>query len=90
MKNFVIPAKTIPRCASGHRKEFLEACKTGNPQDAKSGFWYSAPSTESLLVGLLAVRFGKRVEWDTKALKSPNTPEADAIIHKAYRAGYGI
>ena len=43
-----------------------------------------------VLVGLLAVRFGKRVEWDTNALKSPNTPEADAIIHKAYRAGYGI
>ena len=90
MQQFVIPAKTILRCLSGHRKEFLEACKTGNPQDAKSGFWYSAPFTESLLVGLLAVRFGKRVEWDTKALKSPNTPEADAIIHKAYRAGYGI
>lgn len=90
MQQFVLPAKTIPRCQNGHRAEFLEACKTGNPQDAKSGFWYSAPFTESLLVGLLAVRFGKRVEWDTQALKSPNTPEADAIIHKAYRAGFGI
>lgn len=90
MKSFVMPAKTIPRNAGGHRKEFLEACKTGNPQDAKSGFWYSAPFTESLLVGLLAVRFGKRVEWDSKVLKSPNTPEADAIIHKEYRKGFGI
>lgn len=90
MKNFVIPAKTIPRCKTNHRQEFLEACKTGKPEDAHSGFWYSAPFTESLLVGLLAVRYGKRVEWDTKALKSPNTPEADALIHKAYRAGYGI
>jgi predicted dehydrogenase len=90
MQQFVLPAKTIPRCKNGHRQEFLEACKTGHPQDAKSGFWYSAPFTESLLVGLLAVRFGKRVEWDTNALKSPNTPEADAIIHKAYRAEYGI
>jgi len=90
MKGFVMPEKVIARCTSGHRKEFLEACKSGDPKDAKSGFWYSAPFTEALLVGLLAVRFGKRVEWDAKAMKSPNTPEADAFIHKVYRAGYGI
>jgi predicted dehydrogenase len=90
MREFVMPAKTIPRNVGGHRKEFLEACKTGKPEDAKSGFWYSAPFTESLLVGLLAVKFGKRVEWDTEALKSPNTPEADAVIRKEYRAGFGI
>ena len=90
MKDFVMPAKVIPRNVGGHRKEFLEACKTGKPEDAKSGFWYSAPFTESLLVGLLAVRFGKRVEWDSAALKSPNTPEADAIIRKEYRAGFGV
>lgn len=90
MKDFVVPAKVIARSAGGHRREFLEACKTGRPEDAKSGFWYSAPFTESLLVGLLAVRFGKRVEWDSRALRSPNTPEADAIIHKTYRAGFGL
>jgi len=33
--------------------------------------------------------------WQTcqlghEALNSPTTPEADAIINKAYRAGYGI
>ncbi len=90
MKDFVMPAKVIPRSLGGHRKEFLEACKTGKPEDAQSGFWYSAPFTESLLVGLLAVRFGKRVEWDSAALKSPNTPEADGLIHKDYRPGFGI
>ena len=90
MRDFVMPAKVIPRNVGGHRKEFLEACKTGKPEDAKSGFWYSAPFTESLLVGLLAVRFGKKVEWDSAALKSPNTPEAEAMIHKVYREGFGI
>ena len=66
------------------------ASKAGKPEDAKSGFWYSAPFTESLLIGLLAVRFGKRIEWDSVNLKAKNCPEADAIIHKTYRDGYGI
>lgn len=40
--------------------------------------------------GLLAIRFGKRIEWDSANLKATNCPEADAVIHKAYRAGHGI
>ena len=90
MAEFVMPAKTIPRCPEGHRKEWIEACLAGKPENAKSGFHYSAPFTESLLTGLLAVRFGKRIEWDSANLKATNAPEADAFIHKTYRQGYGI
>ncbi len=90
MKEFVMPAKTIARCTAGHRREWLEACKTGKPEDAHSGFHYSAPFTEALLVGLLPVRFGKRIEWDAANLKATNCPEAEAIVHKIYRQGYGI
>ena len=90
MKDFVIPARVIPRCTVGHRREWIEACKAGKPEDAKSGFHYSAPFTETLLIGLLAVRFGKRIEWDSANLKAKNVPEADAVIHKVYRQGYGI
>ncbi|MFN0128071.1 MAG: Gfo/Idh/MocA family protein [Verrucomicrobiales bacterium] len=89
MQEFTRPAPTIPRSA-GHRVEWVRAALAGKPEDAHSGFWYSAPFTESLLVGLLAVRFQKRVEWDAAALKSPNTPEADPIIRKAYREGWGL
>ena len=90
MKDFQIPARIIPRCDVGHRVEWINACKTGKPEDAKSGFWYSAPFTESLLIGLLAVRFGRRIEWDAENMKAKNCPEADGLIHKAYREGYGI
>ncbi|HSJ01583.1 MAG TPA: Gfo/Idh/MocA family oxidoreductase [Verrucomicrobium sp.] len=90
MKDFVMPAKTIARCTVGHRREWVEACKADKPEDAHSGFHYSAPFTEALLVGLLPVRFGKRIEWDSVNLKATNAPEADAFIHKVYRQGYGI
>ena len=81
------PPKMLPR-SSGHHKEFVEACKAGRPEDAKSGFWYAGPFTEALLVGNLAVRLGKRVEWDSKSMRSPNCPEADNYITKFYRAGF--
>ena len=83
------PAASIPR-SPGHRIEWVRAARAGKPEDSKSGFWYSAPFTEALLVGLLAVRFGKRIEWDTAAMKAKNCPEADAIIRKTYREGWKL
>ena len=88
-KEFQAPSPTIPR-SIGHRTEWIKACKDGKPEDAKAGFAYSGPFTEALLVGNLALRLQKRVEWDAAAMKSPNAPEADALIHKQYRQGFGI
>jgi len=83
------PPKTLPR-SPGHHKEWIEACKAGKPEDAKSGFWYAGPFTEALLVGNLAIRLQKRVEWDSKTLRSPNCPEADNLVTQFYRVGWEI
>jgi predicted dehydrogenase len=89
MKDFEPPPKTIPR-SIGHHAEWIRACKQGKPEDAKAGFAYSGPFTEALLVGNLAVRLQKRIEWDSAAMKATNAPEADALIRKTYRSGFGI
>jgi predicted dehydrogenase len=89
-QSFKIPAKSIPRSALGHRMEWVQACKDRKPQDAKAGFAYSGPFTEALLVGNLAVRLQKPIEWDSAAMKAKNAPEASALIRKQYRAGFGI
>ena len=88
-KEFQLPPKTIPR-SIGHRAEWIQACKDRKPADAKAGFAYSGPFTEALLVGNLASRLGKRIEWDSANLRSPNVPEAGALIRKKYRAGFSI
>jgi predicted dehydrogenase len=88
-KEFQRPPKTIPR-SSGHRAEWIQACKDRKPADAKAGFAYSGPFTEALLVGNLAVRLQKRIEWDSANLCARNAPEAEALIRKSYRAGFGI
>ncbi len=87
--SFSLPTKTIPR-SIGHRAEWIQACKDRKPGDAKAGFAYSGPFTEALLVGNLAARLGKRVEWDSANLKAKNLPEADRLIRKTYRSGFGL
>jgi predicted dehydrogenase len=89
MKDFQRPPKSIPR-SIGHRAEWIAACKARKPDDAKAGFAYSGPYTEALLVGNLAVRLGKPIEWDSSAMKATNAPEADRLIRKTYRSGFGI
>jgi predicted dehydrogenase len=89
MQDFQRPPKSIPR-SIGHRAEWILACKEGKPEDAKAGFAYSGPFTEALLVGNLATRLQQRVEWDSAAMKATNAPQADALVHKAYRSGFGI
>ncbi len=86
-KEYGRPPKTLPR-SSGHYGEWIDACKVGRPEDAKSGFWYAGPFSEALLVGNLAVRLQERVKWDATTMRSPNCPEADNYITKFYRAGY--
>ena len=89
-KNYTRPEKTLPRVKGGIHGNFIEACKANDPKMACANFAYSGPFVESLLVGNLAVRLKRRVQWDTKAMRSPNAPEADNYITKFYRAGWEI
>ena len=88
-REFVIPPATIPR-SNSHFGEWVQACKDQKPDGAKAGFAYSGPFTEALLVGNLALRLQKRIEWDAAGMKATNATEADELIHKRYRPGFGI
>jgi predicted dehydrogenase len=81
-KEFVSPTPTIPR-SPGHYQEWIAACKGGPP--ALSNFDYAALLTETCLLGNLALRVGKRIDWDAKEMRARNCPEADQFIRSAYR-----
>ncbi len=92
--NFSPPEKTIPRGKGEgnshdyHVREFLEACK-GGPA-ALSNFDYAGPLTETVLLGNLAVRTNKRVEWDAANMRSTNAPEANQYVKREYRKGWSL
>jgi hypothetical protein len=53
-------------------------------------FEYACPFTEMVLLGNLAVRLGKKIEWDGEKMKAKNAPEADRLIRRAYRKGWDV
>jgi predicted dehydrogenase len=83
-----IPEDQRIAASVGHHKEWINACKTGSATTCN--FDYSGALTESVLLGLVAYRTGKTLQWDAKALKANNCPEADAFITKQYRKGWEI
>jgi len=87
MKAFGRPPQRIPR-VSGHYTEWLEACKGATP--ASSNFDVAGPLTEAVLLGNLAIRTGRKVEWDGPGMKSTNVPEANQYVRREYRRGWTL
>lgn len=77
------PPQTIPR-SPGHHKEFIEAVK-GGPKPM-ANFDYSAPLTELVLLGNVALRAGGAIEWDGNHVT--NNAAADAFLTREYRKEY--
>ena len=42
------------------------------------------------MLGNLALRVGKKIEWDGKNLTARNAPEADRYIRREYRSGWSL
>ena len=91
LEDFKDIPKTLPRPPDferNHHQEWLDACK-GGPQ-ALSNFDYAGPMTEAVLLGNVALRAGKKILWDSKALKVTNAPEADRHLRTEYRKGWRV
>lgn len=85
--DFKPPAPTIPD-SIGHHAEWIKACKDGSPTTCN--FDYSGALTETVLLGNVAYRTGKAIEWDAENLVAKNVPEAAKLITKEYRAGWEV
>jgi len=85
--DFKPPAPTIPD-SPGHYAEWVAACKTGSPTGCN--FDYAGALTEMVLLGNVAYRVGKKIEWEPATQKAKNCPEADAFIRRPYRPGWTL
>lgn len=85
-------ASSVPKTmlrSPGHYEEWLLACK-GGPRPV-SNFDYAGPLTETVLLGVLALRApGTRLEWDSKNLRVKNAPELNRYVHTEYRQGWTL
>ncbi len=53
-------------------------------------FSYSGPLTETVLLGNVAIRLGKKLIWDGKRLDVAGVPEAASYIKRRYRKGWEV
>ncbi len=75
------PPGNLPR-SIGHYKEWIEACKGGQP--GGSNFDWAGPLTEAVLLGNVALRLGLREEltgkkllWDAVGFRFTNSDKAN-------------
>lgn len=87
------PTPTLPRNGRGDlgmKQEWADAIKAGKPEIAMSNFGYAGMLTEFILLGNVAIRAGKKIDFDGKDLKITNVPEANALLKTEYRKGWTL
>lgn len=73
------PPRTMPR-SQGHYAEWISAAKGGPPAMCEFGF--GSYLTELTLLGAIAQRTGKYLEWDAAGMRFPNDAEATELLSR--------
>jgi predicted dehydrogenase len=89
MADYKRPPQMIPRVpGNSSYLDWIRACKGGPP--ACSNFEISGPFTEMVLLGNLALRLNRTIEWDSVHLRVKDMPEANQFIKLRRRAGWPV
>jgi predicted dehydrogenase len=74
----------------GMKSEWAEAIKANKPEVALSNFDYAGMLTEAVLLGNVAIRTKKKLEFDAKSVTCTNCKDAAQYLNKEYRKGWEI
>jgi hypothetical protein len=77
----------LPPVGNGPIEEWISAIKGEGPLPGSS-FDYATPLTEMVLLGVLAQRTGRTIEWDAEAMRVKGQPELDSIIKEPAHEGW--
>jgi predicted dehydrogenase len=80
------PTPFVPD-SPGFHKEFIAACKGGQP--ATCNFDYSGPMAETVLLGNVAYRVGG-FEWDSATLTAKGNASAAGLLKEEFRKGWEV
>jgi hypothetical protein len=85
MKDYKLPPQVLTR-SPGHYQDWVRACKGGDP--ACSNFSVSAPFVEWMLLGVIAMKFEGKLEWDAARMRFTNKPEANKYLVPRFRKSW--
>ena len=82
-------AKKLPRIANEHHElNWVDAAK--GKTEASYPFDYAAHLTEVMLLGLVALRAGKKIYYDGANMRVTNNLAANDSLRRDYRQGWSI
>lgn len=85
--SIALPEPYLPK-SPGHHREWIGACKQ---QGATScGFSYGAKLTEICLLGNIAIRSGKTIEWDHVQMRAINGVDVEHLLRREFREGWSL
>ena len=82
------PPQKFARVGTSHEMNWVDACK--GRAEATSPFEYAARLTEVMLLGVVSLRAGGRIEYDAENMRITNAPEANAFLRREYRQGWTL
>jgi predicted dehydrogenase len=85
MKAYTMPRKRLQR-RGGTWSEWAEAIRGGEP--AACDFAWAGPLSEICLLGNIAIRTGKHLNWDAGNMKFTNNSAANKYVKEPYRSGW--
>ncbi len=84
-----LPEKTIPRVKMSIQREWIHAVKGIGPKPG-SHFDYAEGLTENVLLGALAIRSGRDIEWNSKKLEITNHKDLADYVKAPRRKGWEV
>lgn len=82
------PADRLLPKVNGFQQEWIDACK--GSLKTSCDFDYGSRMIEMMLLGLVAYRVGKPLEYDGATGRVTNVPEANDLIRRKYREGWTL
>jgi predicted dehydrogenase len=82
------PPQTYKRITTSHEINWIDAIR--GRQETTSPFSYAAKLTEIMLLGVVALNAGKKIQYDGANMKITNAPEAEQFLRRQYRQGWAL
>ena len=73
-----------------HHLEWIAAIKDNKPETCYSRFDITAYLTEIMLLGIVALRTGQKLEWDGPKMRARNAPESAQFVKRTNRKGWSL
>ncbi len=87
IKKDLVKIPKLAHVGDGPIDEWFHAIKGDGPTPG-SNFEYAVPLTEMVLLGALAQRIARTIEWDSENMRVKGQPELDELIKEPVREGW--